>query len=87
MDDPVYRAAYRSHVEELLNPVFESSRLAARLQAESVRIAPYIVGPEGEQPGRTYLQSPEQFTQAVASLLNYAQTRPTAARQALAEAR
>ena len=80
MDDPTYRAAYRQNVEELLNTVFEPSRLAARLQTESARITPYVVGPQGEQPGRTYLQSPEQFTQAVASLLSYAQTRPAAAR-------
>jgi spore coat protein H len=83
MDDPVYRAAYRQHVEELLNTVFASSRLAARLQTEYARIAPYVVGPDGEQPGRTFLQSPEQFTQAVASLAAYAQTRPAAVRQAL----
>ena len=81
MDDPVYRAAYRQNVEELLNTVFESSRLAARLQAEYARIAPYVVGPDGEQPGRTFLQSPEQFTQAVASLAAYAQTRPAAVRR------
>jgi len=83
MDDPVYRAVYRRNVEELLNSVFESSRLAARLQAEYARIAPYVIGPEGEQPGRTFLQSPEQFTQSVASLLTYSQTRPAAVRQEL----
>jgi spore coat protein CotH len=83
MDDPVYRAAYRRNVEELLNTVFEPSRLAARLQTEYARIAAYVTGPDGEQPGRTYLQSPEQFTQSVASLLTYAQTRPAVVRQAL----
>ena len=87
MDDPVYRAAYRTHVEELLNTVFEPSRLTARLQAEYGRIAPYVVGPDGEQAGSTFIQSPADFTQAVTSLITYVQTRSAAVRQALGAAR
>jgi hypothetical protein len=87
MDDPVYRAAYRAHVEELLNSVFEPSRLTARLQAEYGRIAPYVVGPDGEQAGSTFIQSPTDFTQAVTNLLTYVQTRSAAVRQALGAAR
>jgi spore coat protein CotH len=87
MDDPVYRAAYRTHVEELLNTVFEPSRLTARLQAEYGRIAPYVVGPDGEQAGSTFIQSPTAFTQAVTSLITYVQTRSAAVRQALGAAR
>ena len=34
MDDPVYRAAYRGYLEEMLNTVFEPTALTARLQAE-----------------------------------------------------
>ncbi len=73
MDDPVYRAAYRGYIEELLNTVFEPSAVTARLQAEYARIAPYVVGPEGEQPERSFLQSPEEFTQAVTNLMTYVQ--------------
>ncbi len=87
MDDPVYRAAYRVNVEELLNTVFEPSRLTARLQAEHDRIAPYVVGPEGEQQGSTFIQSPTEFTQALTSLMSYVQTRSTAVRQALVTSR
>lgn len=87
MDDPVYRSAYRTHVEELLNTVVEPSRLAARLQAEYGRIAPYVVGPDGEQPGSTFIQSPAEFTQAVTNLLSYVQTRSAAVRQALGTTR
>lgn len=87
LDDPVYRAAYRTHVDELLNTVFEPSRLTTRLQAEYGRIAPYVVGAEGEQAGSTFLQSPTAFTQAVTSLITYVQTRSAAVRQALAVAR
>jgi spore coat protein CotH len=87
LDDPVYRSAYRAHVEDLLNTVFEPSRLATRLQTEYGRIAPYVVGAEGEQPGSTFIQSPAEFTQAVTSLISYVQTRAAAARQALGTAR
>ena len=87
MDDPVYRPAYRGYIEELLNTVFEPSRLTARLQSEYARIAPYVVGPEGEQPDRSFLQSPEEFTQAVTSLLTYVQTRAATVRQALGNTR
>jgi spore coat protein H len=87
LDDPVYRAAYRKDIEDLLNTVFESSTLAARLQTEYARIAPYVIGPEGEQPGRTFLDSPEQFTQQVANLIAFVPARAAAVRQALAASR
>ena len=87
MDDPVYRAAYRSYIEELLNTVFEPSAVTARLQAEYARITPYVVGPEGEQPDRSFLQSPEEFTQAVTNLMTYVRTRSASVRQALGDAR
>ena len=87
LDDPTYRATYRGYVEEMLNTVFEPSALTARLQAEYARIAPYVVGPEGEVPERSFLQSPAEFTQAVTSLLTYVQTRAVDVRQALRAAR
>ena len=87
MNDPVYRAEYRSQVDSLLSTVFEPSRLASRFQAESALIAPYVVGPDGEQQGSTSIASPAEFTQAVASLVTYAQTRSVAVRQALGAAR
>jgi hypothetical protein len=87
MEDPVYRAAYRGYVEEMLNTVFEPSALTARLQTEYARIAPYVVGAEGEDPARSFLRSAEEFTQAVTSLMTYVRTRSTSVRQALGEAR
>ena len=87
LDDPVYRAAYRSQVEELLNTVFEPARVSARIQAEYLRVAPYVVGTEGEQAGRTFLASPEEFTQAVSTLLTYVQSRGATVRRALETAR
>jgi spore coat protein CotH len=87
LDDPVYRAAYRTQVEALLNTVFEPTRVNARLLAESARIAPYVIGADGEQAGRTFLASPDEFTQAVTNLLAYIPTRVAAVRRSLETAR
>jgi spore coat protein CotH len=86
MDDPVYRAAYGGHVENLLATVFEPSRVSARLRSEQARIAPYVVGVEGEQPGRTFAGSPAQFDATVygpAGLIAYVESRAAAVRRAL----
>ena len=80
LDDPVYRAAYRQHVEEVLATVFEPGALTARLQAQHALIAPYIVGAEGEQPGRTFINTPAQFTQALPIVVSYVQARAAAVR-------
>lgn len=87
LDDPVYRAEYRADVQEMLDTVFAPAALTARLQAEYARVAPYVVGPEGEAPERSFIQSPAAFTQAVTSLLSYVQTRAASVRQALGAAR
>jgi hypothetical protein len=87
MDDPVYRGAYRGYLEQMLNTVFEPAALTARLRNEYSRIAPYVVGPEGEQAGSSFLASPEEFTQAVNSLLAYVPSRAAAVRQAMGASR
>lgn len=87
LDDPVYRATYRSHAEELLTTVFEPARLVARLRAEQALIAPYVVGADGEQPNRTFLSSAAQFGSSVDALVTYVQSRATAVRQALGASR
>ncbi len=58
MDDPVYRATYRAHVEDLLATVFEPSRVSAILRVEQARIAPFVIGAEGEDPARTFAGTP-----------------------------
>jgi spore coat protein CotH len=65
MDDPVYRAAYRSHVEDLLSTSLEPSRVSATLRSEQARIAPFVIGAEGETAGRGFAGSAAQFDAAV----------------------
>ena len=83
MDDPVYRAAYRQHVQELIGTVFEPSRVAARLRSEQALITPYVVGAEGEQSGRTFLSNLTQFATSVDTAVAYVQSRAAAVRAAL----
>jgi hypothetical protein len=87
LDDPVYRTAYRRHVEDVLATVFDPGTLSSRLQTQHALIAPFVVGAEGEQPGRTFINTPAQFTQALSTVVSYVQGRAVAVRQALAASR
>ena len=89
MDDPVYRATYRAHVEDLLATVFEPSRVSAILRVEQARIAPFVIGTEGEDPARTFAGTPQQFDAAVYGpngLIAYVTNRVAAVRRALGSA-
>jgi spore coat protein H len=86
LDDPVYRAAYRTHLENLLDTVFEPARVTATLRSEQARIGRFVVGPEGEPFGRNLAGSPAQFDASLfgpAGLLAYVNNRAAAVRQAL----
>jgi spore coat protein H len=90
MDDPVYRAAYRRHVEDLLATVFVPSRVNASIKSEHARIAPYVIGGEGEAQQRGFVASPQQFDDAVYGangLLATVESRAAAVRQALERTR
>jgi spore coat protein H len=89
MDDPVYRATYRAHVENLLGTVFEPSRLSARFQSEHARIAPFVIGASGELPGRSFAGTPAEFDATVfgpTGLIAYVESRAAAVRRALGAA-
>jgi spore coat protein H len=87
MDDPVYRAQYRAHVVDLLATVFEPFRVNAILQSEQARIAPFVIGREGELAGRSFGGTPAQFDASIygpTGLLAYVSNRAIAIRRALA---
>ena len=86
MDDPVYRATYRSHLESLLTTVFEPARLGATFRSEQARIAPYVIGADAEDPSRSFAGTPAQFDATVygpSGLVAYVQSRAAAVRAAL----
>ena len=87
MDDPVYRAAYRIHVEDLLNTALEPARVSATLRSEQARIAPFVIGAEGETAGRSFAGSATQFDAALLGangLITSYTNRVAAVRRALA---
>ena len=86
MDDPLYRAAYRAHVQDLLATVFDPARVSASLRVQQARIAPYVFGPEGELSGRNFVGSPAQFDASVhgpTGLITYVSNRAAAVRSVL----
>jgi spore coat protein H len=87
MDDPTYRASYRTYVEQALSTVFDTAPLVARLRREHALIAPDVVGASGETAGRTFLSSADEFDRALASLASYVESRAAAVRSQLASAR
>ena len=89
LDDPVYRVQYRAHVENLLATVFEPSSLGARFRSEQARIAPFVIGAEGEETSRSFAGTPEQFDATVygpTGLVAYVDARAAAVRRALGAA-
>ena len=87
LDDAIYRAQYRAHLESLLGSVFDAGHVTARLRQEHALIAAHVVGPDGEQPGRTFLASPEMFDQALEQAVRDVTARVPAVQTALARAR
>ncbi len=83
MDDPVYRATYRLFVNETINGAFNAEKTEARFRAAHAMVAPYAVGPEGEQEGYTLLSSAEGFEQELDRMIAFADQRRTAATQFL----
>jgi spore coat protein H len=79
MDDPIYHHRYLTYVEETINGAFEPTQMAVTYQTLHDLIAPYVVGENGEQPGYTYLNSPEEFETALTELIEHASQRYAAA--------
>ena len=87
LDDTTYRGRYRAHLDALLGSALDAGHVIARLRQEHALIAPHVVGTDGEQPGRTFVASPEAFDSALAQLARDVDVRLPAIRVALAEAR
>jgi spore coat protein H len=84
LDDDVYRQVYRDYVAEMVRGAFAPDVAAERFRAAQELIAPYVIGADGEQPGYTFLSSPEEFNEAVEQLVTHAQTRARAVSEFLA---
>ncbi len=84
LDDPTYADLYWSHVAMFTDSVFDQASMEARLTAAHDLIAPYVVGAEGEQPGRTS-STADSFGSSLADLVDHVAARHAAVTQASAQ--
>jgi hypothetical protein len=61
IDDPEYWGIYKSFVGDFVNTTFNIADTQRRYQEAHDLIAPYVVGPEGENPGYTFVFAPHLF--------------------------
>ena len=71
MDDPVYHATYLSFVHDTIEGAFSVTRSQTRLINAHDLIAPFVVGPDGEQGEYTLLAGPEDFDIELDNLLDH----------------
>ncbi|MBM4352406.1 MAG: cellulosomal protein [Deltaproteobacteria bacterium] len=83
-DEPAYFQIYRDFVADFADTVFAAEATKARMEELHTLVAPYVVGPEGEQGEFTLLESSDAFTNALVSgstaLLPYVDQRHEAAK-------
>ena len=61
LDDPTYRQIYEDSLAAAIEGPFEPNATEALLREAHEQIAPFMVGPDGEQPGFSFLQSDEEL--------------------------
>lgn len=74
IDDPVYFARYRAHLQTFHDAVFTPATMDALFDKHHRMIAPYVTGPDGELPGRTFTTS-GSFPQALREFKEYVTSR------------
>lgn len=75
LDDPTYRARYEQFVAQAATSEYTPAEMAPRFEAAHALIAPYVVGPEGEQPGYTFIESEAAFEATLDELLTHVEQR------------
>lgn len=85
LDDPAYLEAYKNSVQQVTEGFFNSGEIVAVYQANANLIGPFVVGPDGEQPGYTFLTNQEDFSIAITELITHAGERTSAVDEYLAD--
>ncbi|WP_434425893.1 CotH kinase family protein [Nannocystis pusilla] len=75
LDDAVYRERYLQFIEQAAASEYNPSTMVPRFEAAHALIAPYVVGPEGEQPGYTFITSEAAFATTLDELLAHVEQR------------
>jgi spore coat protein H len=75
LDDPEYLKVYQGYVAQAAEKEYAPAAAEARFQAAHDLIKPYVVGPEGEIKGYTFLSSDTAFDDALAALIAHTKQR------------
>jgi hypothetical protein len=75
VQDSVYYARYRAQLRTFYDEVFTESALHAAFEKHHGLIAPYVLGPAGEQPRYTFLPSQAAFSAALDVLRTHVRNR------------
>ncbi|WP_437284167.1 CotH kinase family protein [Sorangium sp. So ce406] len=75
LDDPVYAETYRGYLARTVQVEYEPAAAEQRFREAHALIAPYVVGPEGEIEGHTFVESEASFNEALDALIAHASAR------------
>ena len=70
-----YLAKYKGYLAETVAHAYAPAAAEQRFQAAHDLIKPYVIGPEGEKPGSTFISSEADFDAALAALIAHAKQR------------
>jgi hypothetical protein len=74
-NDAAYFAKYKNHLRDFKNNVFTETTISSMIENAYALITPYVIGPDGEKTGYTYLTSSASFTAEKTNLLNHVKSR------------
>jgi hypothetical protein len=75
LDDPIYRARYHRFLLQVIEREYTPAIYTEAFRSARDLIEPYVTGPEGEQPGHTFLSTPDAFAEAVEALVEHVTNR------------
>jgi spore coat protein H len=75
LDDPTYRERYEQFIAQAAVSEYTPADMVPRFEASHALIAPYVIGPEGEQPGYTFVESEAAFDATLDELLAHVEQR------------
>ena len=76
MDDPVYAARYREHMQQFLTAVFTTTQMNTLFDQYYSLISPHVIGPQATETGEySQLPNTNAFTTAQATLKQHVATR------------
>ena len=73
--DPIYRSHYHQYIDEFVQTVFTVDNVHNKINTSAELIEEYAIGNEGEVSGYTFLSSDGDWTNGIAELKTYIQTR------------